>query len=73
MIMFPLFFLLMLITFVIGLSVLWIVALVDCLANEPSTGNEKLVWALVIVFTHFIGALLYFIVRRPVRMAQAGR
>ena len=42
--------------------------LVDCLKNEPSEGNDKIVWLLVIVFTKFIGAAIYYFVRRPARM-----
>lgn len=52
---------------VIGATILWVWALVDCLTNESSEGNDKLVWALVIVLTNWIGALIYFFVRRPQR------
>jgi hypothetical protein len=34
---------------------------------EPTTG-EKLLWFLVIFFLYFIGALIYFVVRRSHRM-----
>ena len=60
---------------VIGLLsfVLWIWTLVECLSKEPSEGNTKLIWTLVIVFLHIIGSLLYVFVRRPERIAQTGR
>lgn len=48
-------------------TLFWIWMLVDCLTNEPSVGNDKLVWALVIVFLNGFGALLYYFVRRPQR------
>jgi hypothetical protein len=51
---------------------LWIFALVDCLRNEPSEGNEKLLWTLVIVFTSFLGAVVYLVLRRPKRIQQCG-
>jgi hypothetical protein len=51
----------------------WIWMLIDCLSKEPSEGNEKIVWVLVIVFTNWIGALLYFFIRRPDRMRRLGR
>ena len=54
-------------------TILWIWMLIDCLTNEPSEGNDKLVWALVIIFTHWIGALIYLLVRRPQRKAALGR
>jgi len=45
----------------------WIWMLIDCAQNEPSAGNDKVVWLLIIIFTHFIGALIYFFVRRGPR------
>jgi len=47
----------------------WIWMLIDCALNEPSDGNEKLVWILVILFANLLGALIYFLVRRPRRPA----
>jgi hypothetical protein len=60
---------------VLGLAslVLWVFALVDCLSNEPSNGNDKIVWILVILFASGIGALIYLLVRRPQRISQYGR
>lgn len=46
----------------------WVWALVDAITNEPSEGNDKLIWVLVIIFTGFIGALIYFFLRRPQRL-----
>lgn len=51
----------------------WIWMLIDCLTKEPSEGNDKIVWALVIFALNALGALLYFFVRRPKRKAQYGR
>ena len=45
----------------------WIWMLVDCATKEPAAGNDKIAWIIVIVFTHFIGALLYYFVRRRQR------
>ena len=56
----------------IAALVFWIWMLVDCATKEPSQGNDKIVWILVIVFTHWIGALIYFLVRRPERKRQFG-
>ena len=55
--------------FAVGLLVMafWIWMLVDCLTHESSEGNDKLTWMLVIVLTNWIGALIYFIVRRSER------
>ena len=53
--------------------ILWIWMIIDCALNEPSEGNDKIIWILVIVLTNWIGALIYFLVRRPTRIAQYGR
>jgi phosphotransferase system glucose/maltose/N-acetylglucosamine-specific IIC component len=51
----------------------WIWMLIDCITNEPNEGNDKLIWILVIVFTHFIGAAIYYFVRRPERIHNFGQ
>ena len=56
----------------VGGTILWIWMLVDCATKEKSEGNDKLIWILVIVLTHWIGALIYLIVRRPKRIQQYG-
>ena len=45
----------------------WLWMLVDALTNETDT-NQKILWFLVIFFLHFIGALIYFAVRRSARL-----
>ena len=58
---------------VLGLLAFWIWALVDCLTKEPDTGNNKIIWVLVIIFAHWLGALIYFFARRPQRIREHGR
>jgi hypothetical protein len=53
-------------------SVFWIWALVDCAMKERESTN-KIVWVLVILFTHFLGAILYVLIRRPERIREIGR
>ena len=67
-------FLILIPVFLVGLAatVFWIWMLVDCATKEPSQGNDKIVWILVIVFTHWIGALIYFFARRPQRKKEVG-
>ena len=45
-------------------SVFWIWALIDCLQNPRLQGIEKLVWVVVILFTHLLGAIIYFAIGR---------
>ncbi|RMF63629.1 MAG: PLDc_N domain-containing protein [Calditrichaeota bacterium] len=54
-------------------AIFWLFVLVDCLRNEPSEGNEKVIWVVVILLTNFIGAVLYLALRRPKRIAQYGK
>lgn len=52
----------------IGLTVLWIWALVDAIrVPDDSYYNEgnKIIWILVIALTGFIGAIVYLIIGRP--------
>ena len=53
-------------------TIFWVWMLIDCATREPSTGNDKLIWILVIVLAHLIGALIYYFVRRPQRMQMYG-
>ncbi len=53
-------------------TVFWIWMLVDCATRENGQNNEKLVWVLIILFAHFLGAILYFFARRPQRIRQFG-
>jgi len=61
------------ILFGIAGTVFWIWALVDCATKEPNEGSQKVVWILVILLTHFLGALLYVLIRRPDRLREVGR
>ena len=61
---------LVIVFWVIGIAatIFWLWMLIDALTNEPTT-NDKILWFLVIFFLHFIGALVYFFVRRSGRSA----
>ncbi len=69
----PIALLLIPVAFSIGLFLLgfWIWMLVDCIKHEPSEGNDKIIWVLVIVFTKFIGAAIYYFVRRRKRLRSS--
>ena len=58
--------------FLLG-PVLWIAALVSCIKNESSTGNTNVVWVVIIVGLQSLGALAYFLIRRPQRIRELGR
>ncbi len=70
--MIGLFFLLLFLAVAVGGTVFWIFMIIDCATKEPSQGNDKLIWILIIIFGSLIGALVYYLVRRPQRIAQLG-
>jgi hypothetical protein len=53
-------------------SIFWIWMIIDCATHEPQNTNNKITWLLVIIFVHFIGALLYYFIRRPERIRLTG-
>ncbi len=50
-----------------------IFTIVDCAQNEPSEGNTKVIWILIILFGMGVGPLIYYFVRRPERIASFGK
>ena len=63
----------LLILFVAGAgSLFWIWMIIEAVTREPAGSQDRLLWTIVVVFTHFVGALIYFFVRRPVRRAAYG-
>ena len=71
--LFKLFFGLAFFSLVVIGTFFWIWMLVDCAMKESNQGNDKLTWVLVILFTHWIGAVIYFFVRRPQRIREVGQ
>ena len=45
-------------------SIFWIWMLIHAITNGGLSGTQKIVWVLVIIFLHFLGALIYFFVGR---------
>ena len=54
-------------------TILWIGVLIDCISKEPSEGNDKVAWTILIIFVPLLGALLYYFIRRPERIKTLGR
>jgi Phospholipase_D-nuclease N-terminal len=46
--------------FTILSTVFWVWMLVDCICNSRMRGGSKIGWLILIFFTHWIGALIYF-------------
>ncbi len=45
-------------------TIFWLWMLIDSITNAALNGTEKLIWVLVILFTHILGAILYFLLAR---------
>ncbi len=77
--MYPFHFILFPILFILlSGTIFWVWVLIDCLTNEPNSSdpnnnNSKILWVLVITLTHWIGAIIYVLVRRPQRIKETGR
>lgn len=56
---------LLLIAIAIWAFVFWILMIIDCATRKFKDSIEKVVWIIVIVFLHILGALIYyFVVKR---------
>ncbi len=53
--------------------IIWASMLLDCLMNEPSVGNDKVIWAIVIIVLPVLGSILYYFIRRPERIRTYGK
>ncbi len=45
----------------------WIWMLVHAIRNDSLTEGQKIAWVLVILFLHFLGAIIYFFAGRQSR------
>jgi hypothetical protein len=57
----------------LAVFIFWIMMLIEILTKEPSEGNDKIIWFLVVFFLHGLGALIYYLVRRPERIRKYGK
>ena len=49
----------------IAVFAFWIWMLIHAITNKGLTDVEKLIWVLVVIFLHALGALIYFFVGKP--------
>jgi hypothetical protein len=56
----------------LGLTIFWIWMLIEAATKEPDQGNDKIVWIIIVAILGWIGAAIYFFVRRPKRITQYG-
>jgi hypothetical protein len=50
---------------VLAMFAFWIWMLIHAITNKGLRDTDKIIWVLVVLFLHFLGALIYFFVGRP--------
>ena len=55
------FLVLLLVGLVLALTIFWILMIVDCATRKKLSDGERVAWILVLVFLHFIGAMVYYL------------
>ena len=63
---------LLLVPFGLLLFAFWIWMLIHAITNRGLSDGEKIAWVLVVLFLHFLGAVIYFFVGRPKGGAARG-
>jgi hypothetical protein len=49
---------------------IWMI--VDCALHESRVGNERLIWIIIMVCVPYVGAIVYYLFRRPERIRAFG-
>lgn len=49
----------------LALLAFWIWMLIHAIQNKGLSEGERIAWVIVLVFVHFLGAVIYFFVGRP--------
>lgn len=62
-----LFLLFFVLPILMALFAFWIWMLISAIQNKGLTEGEKVAWVLVVIFLHWLGALVYFVVGHPRR------
>ena len=56
----------------LAFSAFMIWMILECATKEPREGHERLIWIIITVFLPYLGALAYYLVRRPERIRAYG-
>jgi hypothetical protein len=51
----------------LAMTAFWIWMLISAVQNKGISEGEKIAWVLILVFVHFLGAILYFFIGHPKR------
>ena len=58
--------------FWLAFTVFMIWMIVDCALYESRGGNERLIWIIIMVCVPYVGAIVYYLFRRPERIRAFG-
>ena len=50
----------LLLALIIAIMAFWIWMVVDCAGRKFKKSEDKIVWILIIIFLHIIGAIIYY-------------
>jgi len=53
----------------LALFAFWIWMLIHAIQNKGLSDGERIAWVIVLVFVHFLGAVLYFFIGKPKEIA----
>jgi hypothetical protein len=56
----------------LALTAFMIWMILEAATKEPREGNERLIWIIITVFVPYLGAIAYYLVRRPERIRAYG-
>jgi hypothetical protein len=59
--------------FSLALIAFWIWMIIEVATKEPAEDPNKLMWVLIVVLCSWIGAAIYYFVRRPERIRLYGQ
>jgi hypothetical protein len=45
-------------------TIFWVFAIVDIVRRDFTDPNMKIVWLIVVIFSHWIGSILYYAIGR---------
>ena len=54
---------------VVAASIFWVWMLVHAITNKQLSDTDRIIWVLVVLFLHLLGALIYFCVGRTSQSA----
>lgn len=56
----------------LGLTLIWVLALIEIVRSEFQDKNERLIWLLLVILVPFVGTIIYFAIGRKQRIDTTG-